>query len=142
MHTAEPTVSGERRRPKRVRSKVTSLARDGVFTWLENRDKRGPVARRFADLAAEWVSDQGGPGGLSEAQRQLIRRCSALATWCESEEAKMADGEDVDIDRYQRTSNSLRRLCESLGIERKQRDPFADLTGYINDAKRKEAADE
>jgi hypothetical protein len=34
-------------------------------------------------------------------------------------EARMAGGEEIDIDRFQRTSNSLRRLCESLGLERK-----------------------
>jgi hypothetical protein len=31
----------------------------------------------------------------------------------------MADGEEVDIDRFQRTANSLRRLCESVGLTRR-----------------------
>ena len=33
----------------------------------------------------------------------------------------MADGDEIDIDRFQRTANSLRRLCESLGLERRQK---------------------
>jgi hypothetical protein len=104
---------------KRPQSRVTSLARQGVTTWLENRDKRGPVARRFRDLVGEITGDLGGPEELSENQRQLIRRAASLSVWCESEEAKMADGEEVDIDRFQRTSNSLRRLAETLGLDRR-----------------------
>jgi hypothetical protein len=41
---------------------------------------------------------------------------------CEAQEAQMADGAEVDIDKFQRTSNSLRRLCESIGLERRARD--------------------
>jgi hypothetical protein len=41
-----------------------------------------------------------------------------MSVWCESEEAKMADGAEIDIDKFQRTSNSLRRLCETIGLER------------------------
>jgi hypothetical protein len=101
------------------RSRVTGAAARGSVAFLDGTDKRGPVARRFKDLCGEITSDLGGPGILSEAQRQIIRRIASMATWCESEEAKMADGVEIDIDRFQRTANSLRRLCEAIGLERR-----------------------
>jgi hypothetical protein len=99
--------------------------------WLDHVDKRGPVVRRFKDLVALVTADLGGPDHLSEAQRQIIRRIASMSVWCESEEAKMADGTEVDIDRFQRTANSLRRLCESIGLKRVARDITPDLATYI-----------
>ena len=41
-------------------------------------------ARLFRDILAEIISDLGGhDGGLSEAQRQLARRCATIAIACE-----------------------------------------------------------
>ena len=116
---------------KRPQSRVTAQARKGIATWLENRDKRGPVARRFRDLVGLITADCGGPSALSENQRQIIRRIGALGCWCEGQEAKMADGEEIDIDEFQRTSNSLRRLCESVGIERATRDESSAWDDYL-----------
>ena len=102
---------------------MTSLARQGVASWLDGGDKRGPVARRFRDLVGLVTSDLAGdPNELSESQRQIIRRIASLSVWCESQEAKMADGDEIDIDEFQRTANSLRRLCESIGLRRTSRD--------------------
>ena len=42
----------------------------------------------------------------------------------------MADGDEIDIDEFQRCSNSLRRLCESVGLERVARDVTPDLATY------------
>ena len=47
----------------------------------------------------------------------------------QSEEAKMADGDEIDIDRFQRTANSLRRLCETIGLERRPRH-VEDIVAY------------
>ena len=116
--------------PKRPQSKVTSMARQGVTTFLENRDKRGPVARRFRDLVGEITTDLGGPTELSENQRQIIRRIASLSVWCESVEADMADGKEIDIDRFQRTANSLRRLCESIGLRRSVKDITPTVQRY------------
>jgi hypothetical protein len=111
--------SGKTRRPL---SRVSAKAAQGVTGFLDGIDRRGVVARRFRDLVHEVTTDLGGPAELSEAQRQIIRRIASMSVWCESQEAKMADGENIDIDRFQRTSNSLRRLCEAIGLERKSRD--------------------
>jgi hypothetical protein len=63
--------------------------------------------------------DLGGVDQLSENEKQLVRRIASLSVWCESQEAHMADGQDIDINKFQRTANSLRRLCESVGLGRK-----------------------
>ena len=85
------------------------------------------------------TSDLGGLDQLSEGQRQIIRRIASMSVWCESEEAKMADGDEIDIDRFQRCANSLRRLCESLGLERRARDITPSLSEYIAQKGREKA---
>jgi hypothetical protein len=123
------------------RSRVTNSAARGSIVWLDRIDKRGPVARRFKDLVALVTADLGGPTELSEGQRQMIRRIASMSVWCESEEAKMADGDEVDIDRFQRTANSLRRLCESIGLRRVARDITPSLGQILREAHRREVED-
>ena len=116
---------------RRPQSRVTAAAARGVATWLDGGDKRGVVARRFRDLVVLITNDLGGPDVLSESQRQIVRRIASLSVWCESQEARMANGDEIDIDEFQRTSNSLRRLCETIGLERKPRDAVPSLDEYL-----------
>lgn len=101
------------RKPSR-RSRVTNGAAlpatgDGNSMW----------GRRFADLLASHVSDLGGPdAGLSEAQISLVRRCATIEVELEAMEAKLSNGQDVDLDVYGRLLGHLRRALESLGIQR------------------------
>jgi hypothetical protein len=55
------------------RSKVTN----GNSLFVE-ADSRGPWPRRFKDLIAAHVADLGGADGLSEAQKQLVRRAVTM----------------------------------------------------------------
>ena len=126
--------------PRPLASRVSNAAARGSVLWLDHADKRGPVARRFKDLVSLVTSDVGGPDVTSEAQRQIIRRIASLSVWCESQEAEMADGREIDILRFGRTANSLRRLCEAIGLERRQKDITPDLGTYIA-AKYSEAND-
>ena len=114
-------------------SRVTNAAAEGKLVWLDKIDHRGPVARRFKDLVGLVTSDLSAePDQLSESQRQIIRRIASLSVWCESQEAKMADGTEVDILEFQRTANSLRRLCESIGLERRARDVAPSLGDILS----------
>src|SRR5690242_4393931 len=88
-----------------ARSRVTNAVARGSVLWLDNVDKRGPVPRRFKDIIGLITADLGGPDVLSEAQRQIIRRIASLSVWCESQEARMADGDEINIDEFQRASN-------------------------------------
>jgi hypothetical protein len=99
---------------------------------MDNTDKRGPIPRRFNDLINIITADLGGADLLSEAQRQIIRRIASMSVWCESQESDMADGTEINIDRFQRTSNSLRRLCESIGLSRVARDITPSLQQYMS----------
>jgi hypothetical protein len=78
--------------------------------------------RRFRDLLYAHESDLGGVEHLSEGQRSILRRAAMLELQCELYEEKFATNEGLastlDLNMYQRTSNSLRRLLESLGLNR------------------------
>lgn len=130
MANYKPPSDPPEGRQRKPMSRITTMARQGVTSFLDGVDHRGVVARRFRDLVAEITSDQGGPDELSEATKQIIRRIATLSVWCESEEAKMAEGSYIDIALFQTTANSLRRLCESIGLERKAK-PIPSLSEYI-----------
>jgi len=86
--------------------------------WLPGVDQRSAIARRYRDLCALIVSDQGGVAHLSEAKVQLIRRFSALSVQCEALEARLAAGEQLDISEYTALTSTLVRVVTRLGIAR------------------------
>jgi len=115
------TSSAERHaadtRPKRIRSAVSNGRRlfvdgDGNSAW----------SRRYRDLIVGHVSDLGGRDMLSEAQLSLIKRASTLELELEQAEGRLSKGEQIDLDCYGRAASHLRRILESLGLERKPRD--------------------
>ena len=101
---------------------------------LSGVDGRSTWARRMRDLIELHTSDLGGVDACSNAERALVRRAACLSLECELLESQFAtDGQSTpqSLDLYQRTSNSLRRLLESLGLERRQRDVTPDLRTYL-----------
>ena len=127
--------------PKRQRSAVTNGRRlfvegDGTSAW----------SRRYRDLVAGHASDLGGADILSAAQLSLVRRASAIELECEQMEGRLSKGESVDLDIFTRSASHLRRILETLGIERKLRDvtPQDDVSEWIETrlaAKRKPAGE-
>jgi hypothetical protein len=107
--------------PHRQRSAVTN----GRRLFVE-ADARSAWSRRYRDLIAAHSADLGGVSILSEAQRSLVRRCSALELELESMEGKLSQSEPVDMDIYARLTGHLRRVLETLGIERRARDVTLD----------------
>ena len=115
--------------PATVRSAVTN----GKRLFVQG-DGRGPWARRYRDLITAHVSDLGGPdAGLSEAQISLIKRASAVEVELEAMEGKMSRGEPVDLDLFTRALGHLRRVLETLGLERKPRNVTPDLKTYLRE---------
>jgi hypothetical protein len=106
-----------RSKGKRPRSAVTSGRKQFV-----NGDPNSAWARRFHDLVVGHIADAGGRDRLSEAQLALIKRAAGLECELEQMEGRMSQGETVDLDRYGRAASHLRRLLESLGLERKPKD--------------------
>src|SRR5450755_3207620 len=78
---------------------------DGRSTWV----------RRLRDLIGLHLSDLGGDGEVSEAERSIVRRAATLTVELERLEAVFAvagEAKPEQLDLYQRTANSLRRLLE------------------------------
>jgi hypothetical protein len=95
---------------------------------LPGVDGRSCWARRLRDLIALHVADLGGEANVSTAERSIIRRASALTCELERMEtifARHGEARAEELDLYQRVSNSLRRLLESVGLERRARDVTA-----------------
>lgn len=119
--------------PSKLRSALTN-GRD----VLAEIDGRTAIARRYRDLIELHTSDLGGADHLSEGQHALIRRVATMTVQLELLESKFAqDGgsNGKDFELYQRGSNTLRRLLETLGTT-KGRKPRTvneptDLQSYI-----------
>jgi len=70
------------------------------------------------------VLDKGGASEISAVEFSIIRRCATLTIELEALEKKFAEAGQAtahDLDLYGRTSGNLRRLFETLGIDRRAR---------------------
>jgi hypothetical protein len=68
------------------------------------------------------TSDCGGAAAVSEAMLSLCRRVAAIEVQLEQMEACMSEGDlKVDLDLYNRLAGNLRRMLETIGLERKAR---------------------
>ena len=100
---------------------------------LPGVDGRSTWARRLRDLITLHVDDLGGEGAISEAERSIVRRAATLTVELERMEAVFATAGEAkasDLDLYQRTAGNLRRLLESVGLERRQRNVTPTLAEY------------
>jgi hypothetical protein len=94
-------------------------------------DERSAWVRRCKDVIASHLSDI---PDATAAERSLIRRISVLTTELERLEAKFAVAEQAserELDLYIRGTGSLRRLLESVGLERRARDVGPTLHDYL-----------
>jgi hypothetical protein len=125
-----------RRKYKRPRSAVTS----GRQQFIKG-DPNSAWARRFHDLVVGHIADAGGRDRLSEAQLALAKRAAGLECELEQMEGRMSLGEQVDLDRYGRAASHLRRLLETLGLERRPKvvaPSLAELLALDQRAQRQE----
>jgi hypothetical protein len=97
---------------------------------LPNVDGRSLVARRYRDIVSAVASDQGGTH-LSEARLQLIRRFSAAAVLAELMEARLARGEQINIQEYSLLVSTMVRVAQRIGIDRGPRDAAPSLAQYL-----------
>src|SRR5262249_24833839 len=109
----EPSAMSATTEKKRPRSAVTSGRK-----LLIGGDPNSAWSRRYHDLVTRHVADLGGRDMLSEAQLSLVRRAAALAVELESMEARMSEGQAVNLDTFGRAASHLRRLYESIGLKR------------------------
>jgi hypothetical protein len=88
------------------------------------------VARRYRDISSAILADQGGLEQCSESRLQLIRRFSAAAVLAEQMEARLANGEEIDISEHALLCSTLTRLSTRLGIDRRAREITPDPLDY------------
>lgn len=103
---------------------------------LPGIDGRTFWARRMRDLVALHVSDLGGADACSEAEKSLVRRAAALTIELERLEQRFARAEPdnishPDLDMYSRLSNTLRRLLDMNGLQRRSRDITPTIEQYV-----------
>lgn len=111
-------------RPRRLsRPKARSSITNGT-SILPNVDHRTLWVRRFKDLLALHTADLGSEENVSSAEASILRRACCLMVELERREqifAQKGEASDQQLAVYQMTSNSLRRLLESLGLQRRQK---------------------
>jgi hypothetical protein len=105
-------------------------------------DGNSAWSRRWNDLVLSHVADLGGRDMLSEAQLSLIKRASAVELELEKMEGHLSMGHTVDLDMFTRSASHLRRIFETLGVERRPRDVTPRLREYLANADDLEAAAE
>jgi hypothetical protein len=111
---------------------------------LPGIDGRSAWVRRCKDVIAAHIADLGGEDNTSAAERSIIRRCAVLTTELERLEAEFAvagEAGECDLDLYQRITNTLRRLLEAIGLQRRPRDIGPSLGELLaEDQRQREAA--
>jgi hypothetical protein len=98
---------------------------------LAGIDGRSALARRYRDITAALISDQGGLSRMSEARMQLCRRFAAQSVQAEALEARLANGEEVKIEEHALISSTLVRLASRLGVDRRIGKIIPDLGDYL-----------
>src|SRR5246500_810037 len=110
----------------RTRSAVTNHT-----DLLPGLDGRSASARRFRDLVTAFVVDMGGLDRCSEIRLGLLRRLAATTVQAEMLEARMVNGEAIDIAILCTLASTTVRLRQALGLERRTRDVTPSLGQYL-----------
>jgi hypothetical protein len=86
-------------------------------------------------VIAAHLSDLGGVDNTSAAERSLIRRAAVLTTELERLEVKFASAGEAsaeELDIYARIAANLRRLLESVGLQRRPRNITPSVSEYLS----------
>jgi hypothetical protein len=98
---------------------------------LPGLDGRTGAARRFRDLVNSYIADMGGLDRCSEIKLGLLRRLAAIVVQAELMEARMVNGEAIDVGTLCTLASTTVRLSQRLGLERKVRDVTPSLGDVI-----------
>jgi hypothetical protein len=93
---------------------------------LPDCDGRSTIARRYRDISAAILADQGGETVCSETRQQLIRRFSAAAVIAEQMEAALANGAEIDVAAHCQLTSTMTRVAHRIGVDRIPRDVTGD----------------
>jgi hypothetical protein len=114
----------------KARSRVTN----GRSLLPKGADGRSLWVRRMRDLLALHLNDLGGEDAVSEGEKAIVRRAATIIVALERMEFKFAtqgEASTSELETYQRLSNTLRRLLQAVGLERRSRDITPTLDQYL-----------
>jgi hypothetical protein len=110
--------------PSRARSAVTN--HKDLLPGLDGRSATG-----FRDLVNAFVADMGGLDRCSEVRLGLVRRLAATTVQAEMLEARMVNGEAIDIATLCTLASTTVRLSQRLGLERRARNVTPSVGQYL-----------
>jgi hypothetical protein len=112
----------------RTRSRISNASE-----LLANIDGRSAIARRYRDILAQVVVDQGDTG-ISETLMQLIRRFSATCVMAEALETELVEGRKVNVENHALLCSTMVRLAGRIGIDLKTKTvgPAGSLSAYLD----------
>jgi hypothetical protein len=90
-----------------------------------------PRRAAFRDLVNAFVADMGGLDHCSEIKLGLLRRLAAATVQAEMLEARMVNGEAIDITTLCTLASTTVRLSQRLGLERRARNVTPSLGQYL-----------
>ena len=99
---------------------------------LPGLDGRSATARRFRDLVNAFVADMGGLDRCSEIRLGLVRRLAATTVQAEMLEARMVNGEEIDIATLCTLASTTVRLSQRLGLERRAKPVLPTVKDYLD----------
>jgi hypothetical protein len=99
---------------------------------LPDLDGRTSAARRFRDLVSAYLVDMGGADQCSDIKIGLLRRLAAVTVQSELIEARMINGEQVDITTLCTLASTSVRLAQRLGVNRVPRDVTPSVVEYLD----------
>jgi hypothetical protein len=85
--------------------------------------------RRFSRIKRQLIQDRGGDPTAAEAI--IAHKAAGLSVWCEEQLDGLMQGDDVKVAELTTTINTLRRLLETLGLDRRMKDVTPTLHSYI-----------
>ena len=112
--------------PSRARSAVTNHK-----DMLPGLDGRSATARRFRDLVNAVVADMGGLDRCSEIKLGLLRRLAAATVQAELLEARMVNGEQIDIGQLCTLASTTVRIASRVGLERRTKPVLPTVKDYL-----------
>jgi hypothetical protein len=131
------TVNAERLNHRHRKSTASRVTNGSALLLNVNPgcvDGRSAWCRRLRDLLEAHVADLGGWSNITAAEAAILRRAVTLCVELERREAQFARVgavDDVALSVYSTASNTLRRLLESLGLQRRAKDITPTLADII-----------
>jgi hypothetical protein len=131
------TVRKRRKRAPSRASRARSAITSGRQLFIDG-DPNSAWSRRFHDLIIAHISDiSAGQGAnvLSAAQLTSLRQATSIECELERLQAMLSRGDEVDLEAFARTAGHLRRMWETLGLERRAKDTN-DMASFLARRKR------